>query len=127
MAELCLLNGIEFRESFFNFRKIEKRIVAKSIATAWRVEDHALCFSLEHRERSAIACCRDPTHEPARASFHRHCSNLTNQLCIVGFVIGVRFSCVWLVGGIPCRMHSWSAAQSIHLKPGVIGNNQLSW
>src|SRR6266849_2653754 len=126
VAVLGLLLRQQFREGLLNRRKVEERVIAKSIRSPRDVQQQAVRLAVKYSQRMTVPGGGDHAHEASRAFFGRDFSQLSNQARVVSLVVGVVPHQVRLVGGVTRGMHSRSAGQRIYFQPGIVGQDDFS-
>ncbi len=110
VAVLGFLFGRQFRESLLDRRKVEERVVAKSVRSARDVQQDAFSLAAKNRQRVSVPGRGNDAYKTSAALFWGNFSQLANQARVVGLIVGVVSHQMRLVGGISRGMHAWSAA-----------------
>src|ERR1700686_1981188 len=98
VAVLSFLFGRQLSESLLDWREVEKRVVAKSVRSAWNVQQDALSLPAKNRQRVSVPGRGNDAHKTSGALIWRNFSQLANQPCVVGLIVGVVSHQVRLVG-----------------------------
>ena len=116
----------QFGEGFLNGRKIKQRVIPESTRAPGRIEQQALRLAAKYIKDLPVAGDGDHAHEPGGALFGRNLSEFPNQAGIIGLVVGVISHQMRLVSGIARGVNSGSAAQRVHLKAGIVRQNNFA-
>src|SRR5216684_2092693 len=123
---LGLFFRVQFCERLADRGKIEQRIVAKTVYSSRSLKNHALCLSLKHGERFAVARGSDCADKSSTTLFGGNTLDFANQLGVVKSVVGVAVGEVRFLRGIAGGTHSGRATQRVNLQAGIVGNDNLS-
>ena len=89
MTVLGFFLRCQFREGFFNLRKIKQRIVAEAVRTARRIENHTFRRAAKGRQCFSIARHRQHSNKSSSPLGGRNAPQLAKYTGVVGLVIGV--------------------------------------
>src|SRR5271165_123623 len=114
MAVPRLLFRAKLGKRLLNLRKIKQRIISEPTLPARRIENHSLGGPAKSRESLPITRHRQHAHEPSRALLRRKLPKFPQHAGVIGLVIRILAGQMWLIRGIPRRMHPRRPIQRIY-------------